>query len=864
MADLKKERFVKPRRLAVFLNRPGRARTGRRAFTNPSFFSPRPGSSASPKPAPDLPASLAVARHADGPAPRRHDQKGTRVSPIKRRSVVSTLQQFFAVAGPAHSGAFAGRGASPARRLALSLAAFAAALGVALSGAAVGPAAAQAAECPNQTLREENNSTQLPDCRAYEMVSPPYGGGFNVFAIGLSNVSSTPPNGDGFLVGRTFGAPAGAENNAGGLPPEVFFARSPSGWAALPYQPSAKLFPNEFGAVALGPGALSSIWQLSPTLEGSDPFDDRSFYRREPSGAFTLIGPAYPPGTRWNNGAPPTRVTLEGASNDLSHLLVGSETEEEAPVWPEDQTLESHRSLHEYVGTGNSEPELVGVSGGPGSQQLISQCGTRLGSQDLSEGANGNTLFPSYNAVSASGATVFFTADPGGCFGRNPVTEEEGVEGQGPPVRELYARLGGAETVHISEPTDGPAGDCEACQEASPRAAEFQAASEDGSKVLFTTEQDLLPGNPGLNLYQYDFAAPNPNERVTAVSHLASGSGYQGLVTASPDLSHLYFVATGVLTGPQQNEYGATAEAGVDNLYVYEPDPAHPGQFKTAFIANLAPGTCNASKTECSGDAPDWNGFRYSSTDPQVTPDGRYLLFSSAADLTPDDTSSATQLFRYDSQTGALTRVSIGQGGFNNDGNGNGTVPIPGETSFFLSDDGAHVFFNSTVPLVLQAAASAGFLSTYEWEPGGTASCHLAQGCVYLISDGHDTIGFGSELEGISPTGADVYFGTADSLLPADTNTQVGVYDARVEGGFPAPVPAKACEGDPCQGSAALAPSEPPAATSTFNGPGNEKPKLTCPKGKVRKAGKCVAKHHPGKHKPRAKRAASHNRGGHK
>ena len=37
--------------------------------------------------------------------------------------------------------------------------------------------------------------------------------------------------------------------------------------------------------------------------------------------------------------------------------------------------------------------------------------------------------------------------------------------------------------------------------------------------------------------------------------------------------------------------------------------------------------------------------------------------------LTPDDESSATQVFEYDAQTGMLVRVSIGQDDFNHNGN---------------------------------------------------------------------------------------------------------------------------------------------------------------------------------------------------
>lgn len=117
----------------------------------------------------------------------------------------------------------------------------------------------------------------------------------------------------------------------------------------------------------------------------------------------------------------------------------------------------------------------------------------------------------------------------------------------------------------------------------------------------------------------------------------------------------------------------------------------------------------------------------------------------------------------------------------------------PGPSSrLAVSADGADVFFSSEDALTPQALE--GVINVYESREGQTD----------LISDGHDvqTVNEKSatRLIGTDESGRDVFFTTTDRLVPQDTDIQVDIYDARLDGGFPPQAGLAGCSADSCQG----------------------------------------------------------------
>ena len=640
----------------------------------------------------------------------------------------------------------------------------------------------------DHTFVYDTSGGGLPDNRAYEMVTPPQKSGALIGTVQFGAGPDVAEDGSGlvFTSIQCFTGSVSCNANRGEGQGDPFVStRTSGGWVTRAAAPPASQFDSNT-YLRSSADAGTELFSAAVLPGGED-----HLVAGQSDGSFLDIGPVTQPAAGALGPVAGEMVTTA----DLSHVVfqLGHEY-----FWPFDATKE-RQSLYEYEGSGTA-PVLVGVSGGAHSTDLISTCGTYLGDNRIGEsvGAGGSSF--AYNSLSSDGSTVF--------FGVEPCASGSGVNAGVPvPVVTLYARVGGSRTVLISGRS--PLGcTSPACVASAPLDAGFQGASADGSRVFFTSEQQLTDdaSEGSRNLYEYNFSRP-AGENLTAVSagdRSGGGPQVQGVEAISSDGSHIYFVAKGVLTGVANGE-GEVAQAGAENLYVFERDASYP-QGRIAFIAVLP---SSDREFEVRGE------LRGSSTYgvglANVTPDGRFLVFMSHGRLTPDDTSTsgAAQVFRYDAQTGALVRISIGERGFNDNGNAGvaGASIVLSESTFFraggprpdptMSHDGSFVFFESPAALTPRALneVPVGTLGKHQEYAENVYEWH--EGQMYLISDGRDTTaiappgGLGNpsessdgrsdvQLIGSDARGANVFFSTTDRLVPQDTDTQLDYYDARI------------------------------------------------------------------------------------
>lgn len=668
----------------------------------------------------------------------------------------------------------------------------------------------------------------LSEGRKYEMVSPVFKGGYGVGLLAAAL------DGESVVYG-SLGVFAGTPRSQA-FGTDYMARRTDEGWQTVPIEaPFDEGLNVDFSSnleyvVAINGNAAEGEYLLHSTS-----LPDASQFWEPFDGTRIVMKP--------QTGNAITAAEL-GADRDLCHLVI--EGSELLAVPPNSKTLQFYEYRRSCEGKYTPAFKFIAVKNslGPEGEEILikPECPEALGvSSDYQTGPFGREQLAYFNALSTDGRETFFTADA-----------HEGVHAKCPaPVPQLFVRLDGIRTVEVSRPVEPekPFGGCGEGSEAGEVPGEvpcpgaalrlpayFKGASEDGSRAFFMTGARLVESDHDSTnkLYMATIGCPMGSKscdvserRVTSLTDISHGDPgeageVQGVVSIAENGERVYFVARGVLTGNPSRE-GTIAVKGADNLYVYDTST---GQIE--FIADLCSGPdetgpgpvgakiedahCPTSLSEADSAAD--TGLWGDDSEAQSSPDGRYLVFSSVARLIDGglqvDIDNSKDVYRYDAVTGELERVSVGEGGYDGNGNGEGydaTIPVVGISpggngdhntqqremaTRAMGDDGRRIVFMTTEPL--SATASNGRNDVYIWHK----EMEGAQGRVSLISSGTSETDDRSPV--IGPSGVDVFLDTTARLVASDTESDEDVYDARIGelGGQPAPH--AECSADGCQG----------------------------------------------------------------
>ena len=685
------------------------------------------------------------------------------------------------------------------------------------------PSTATTGSCPNEQLRAEQPfGLTLPDCRAYEMVSPVVTGGQDATDSFISSAPRASVQGEAVayaskgLFNSTSGEPAG-----GTVENEYLSSRSPGGWTTRLIGPQQDPIKTEsrpsYDATVFTPELTAGVMSSNAPIGIEGPAGVfRLYHANLETGATEYIGEEEDPA---------------GASEDLSHVVFGA-------------AGEIFEWINGKVVTVNVDNTGTLLSGTVGAVPVF------LLEEDL------------WHAVSSNGSRVFFSTP----------TEESNPETGALYVRvnaeHKQSEMNGEECLQAAEACtiEVSASTRETPDPNGPRRPRYWGASADGSKVFFTSNAELTkdaytgPEDNAPNLYEYELSR-EPGKlsgRLTdlTVDESGEGAAVKGVVQISEGGAYVYFVAEGQLAE------GATA--GQPNLYVVHDHGA------PRFIAALG-----------AGDESVWKGQFYpDESSPQVnaavvSPRGNRLAFVSEQELTGYDNEQARkgeceretnrsthvsedgacdEVYLYEAEAGGLVCASCNPRGERPTG-GAAFGPVALAHSFAeyrsrnLLEDGT-VFFDSSDALVPNA--SDGRENVYEYE---NAQVHA----ISNVAGGYESFfldASGSEADG--EEGGNVFFASADRLLPQDKSDNVVVWDARVDGGFPVTAAAPSCDNaDSCKPPESSQPAVFGApSSSTFSGPGNTTPTVTavvkpkstkkrvkCKKGFVKnKKNKCVKK----------------------
>jgi hypothetical protein len=657
--------------------------------------------------------------------------------------------------------------------------------------------------CPNASFRSEGLSAGLPDCRAYEMVSPLDKNASDIEGQGATTVASVSGDRVSFAARTGF-----ADTRGSGIVgmTQYVASRSADGWSTHGAMPTPAL--NSW-QVFSGPTVLAAFSDELDSavvgglgLPGAANEGNRNNIYREDLATNALETVTVPSGSE-EPGLGFSYISSSVARSSDAGVVV---FETSSDMVPETDGLPNENRLYAWD---HGTLRLAGILPN-GTIPAGRSESVRTRSTETPDSLWHN------DTMSRDGSRIMFYA-----------TSEGGSE------RELYMRKDATSTVLVSQSeasTPNP----------EPHKVTFETASPDLKHVLFASTDRLTdndPGGPGYGLYLYtDSPNPETESNLTFIARAnTAGEAPSTIVKGmSEDGSHIYF--SSFETPELHNEVGT---------YLWDRGTVH-------FVAS--------GYLVAQGGSLDSEAVSVES-EQRVSADGRVFAFTLNHDLGVGDAGSDPNnpgfpftfnaLYVYGESGETLRCVSCPSSSVAMTGNveiyphathKNFTITV-GLRSRFLSDDGRYVFFSSPDALVPQD--TNGLYDAYEYD--------TETGKVSLLSPG--TGGNGSWFTEASASGSDVFILTRESLSGWDTDTLVDLYDARVNGGLPGPpVPPLGCLGDACQGVPSAIPTfntasgftglgnQPARSTVNAKNRGKPKPKKKHKKRSVKKRGSRTSK----------------------
>jgi hypothetical protein len=558
------------------------------------------------------------------------------------------------------------------------------ALVLAVLGAGALAALARAEGCPNEQLRgQEGYALSLPDCRAYEQVSP-VAKSFTD-ALGEADVVQSSPSGNGV----TFFSDAPFPGVLSATGPSLYLsARAGGEWSTQGLVPATvpRSLPQQGAAsvLSLTEDLSAAIVNTEPGLEAGMAPGRYSYLRDNATSAFRLLGP----------GA----ARFADATADDSHILFESSRQLLPDAAP------SVVNLYEWAAgqltvvgilpaAEGDKASAEGSVAGPGGPALGGAAG----------GATGG--FYTQNTISADGSRVFFSdAGTGRIYMREPAAlrtipvsagqaywraaTADGLEVFYTEGEDLYRFDVASETSQAL--TSGTAGVL----------GTLGISTKNGAYAYFVAT-GVLAGNENGNAEIAEAGEGNLYEwhdgNTSFIARLSTeGSDrydWRDFYSVNPGTpayggksSRVTSDGTTVLFASQA-QLSSYANAGFDELYVYD-----------AVSRRLTCVSCNPSATPATNAAyltgnllPLGGEPRNAFLTRNLSEDGSRAFFQTKEALVPQDANGQTDVYEWEREEagGRLYLISTGQSG---------------DQSYFgdASADGNDVFFFTRQPLVGQ------------------------------------------------------------------------------------------------------------------------------------------------------------------